>query len=377
MIFEISYENIQKPLSLLKSLISDKDYKSETKSITLECKDKEVKIFFKDKRLNTEMTFTLEDATMLMDGCVTCSFASFFEIVKVFKKSKEPLIVEQDQKLLLVGDGQYPEEILTLSDYVEPHEPVVGELWTSADTSHLVSGLELASTLLKKTTIPEEELNTQGIYISTSGKECSLNTFSVYGFHRSSFQSVNHMDKTICLPKTIASSLLKVVKTMKKEWELIFSIVPEELVEEDEEEYLKPSGILIQTADGKSEMFFALDVGIENGKHGDVFKELTQNIKDEVNKETTLEVKVDGLKLISKVKANDNLSFEDGKVLVTPSGFQATTVKKLVDKGAVDSDGKLYILNNDSREDKILLMMSNDNGQDKITTISYRLPPTA
>lgn len=374
MIFEITYENIQKPLAIIKSLITDKDYKSEVKQITIESKNKEVKLFFKDERIDTEMIFTLEDATLLLDGVVTCSFASFFEIIKVFKKSKEPLLIEQDQRILLVGDGQYPEEILTLTKDVEPHAPLAGELWASATASDLKGGLEIASSLLKKTSIPEEELNTQGVYMVTSGEESSLSAFSVYGFHRSTFNSVNHMDKTICLPKSIASTLLKIVKTMKKDSELVLSLVKAEVIEGEE---IRPGGILVQTTDGQSDMFFVLDVDSQNTQHAGVFEEIAQGIKNEVSKETTLELKVEGLKSISKVKAEDNISFVDGKVQLSQGGFQATMVKKLVDKGAVDDEGTLYLLNGNSQDNPILLMMVNDNGQDKITTISYRLPPTA
>lgn len=378
MIFEITYENIQKPLAIIRSLITDKDYKSEVKQITIESKNEEVKLFFKDERINTEMIFTLEDATVLLDGVITCSFASFFEITKVFKQSKEPLIIEQDQRILLVGDGQYPEEILTLTKDVEPHAPNAGELWVSATASDLKGGLEIASSLLKKTSIPEEELNTQGIYMVTSGEESSLSAFSVYGFHRSTFNSVNHMDKTVCFPKNIASTLLKIVKSMKKDSELVFSLVKAEVIEgEEEDEEIRPCGILVQTTDGHSDMFFVLDVENPNTQHAGVFQEITESIKNEVNKETTLKLKVDGLKSISKVKAEDNISFVDGKVQLSQEGFQATMVKKLVDKGAVDDEGTLYLLNGNSQDDAILLMMVNDNGQDKITTISYRLPPTA
>lgn len=377
MIFEITYENIQKPLAIIKSLITDKDYKSEVKQITIESKNKEVKLFFKDERIDTEMIFTLEDATVLLDGVVTCSFASFFEIIKVFKKSKEPLLIEQDQRILLVGDGQYPEEILTLTKDVEPHAPIAGELWASATASDLKGGLEIASSLLKKTSIPEEELNTQGVYMVTSGEESSLSAFSVYGFHRSTFNSVNHMDKTICLPKNIASTLLKIVKTMKKDSELVLSLVKAEVIEGEDEEEIRPGGMLVQTTDGQSDMFFVLDVESKNTQHAGVFEEIAQSIKNEVSKETTLKLKVEGLKSISKVKAEDNISFVDGKIQLSQGGFQATMVKKLVDKGAVDDEGTLYLLNGNSLDNPILLMMVNDNGQDKITTISYRLPPTA
>lgn len=371
MIFEVNYETLQKPLSMIKSILTDNDYKGDTKTISLEATQDEARIYFKDEKMGTEMIFSLDGSEVVLPGRVSCSFSTFFEVVKVFKKTKEVLLIEQEGEAVMVGDGVYPDEILTAKETEEVFDLESGTPLFQSKIGVMKDGIDLASSILKKTDIPEEQLNTQSILLATSGTQVSLNAFSLYAFHQMTFNATIHQEKSLSLPKTTASMLLKLAKAQKEdESEWCFSEV--------RGEEFDSTGVLIQSPDAKITMFFRLDLDTTGNSLSVMYQELGENIKQALSKGGTTTLFINNIKGIGKVTKDDNVAFDGNQLKLSSFGYSAPLFKKLVEKGAVKEDGKIFILDdNEDSTTPILCSYINDNGLEKITTMSYRVTATA
>lgn len=371
MIFEVTYENLQKPLSMIKSILTDNDYKGDTKTISLEATQNEARIYFKDERIGSEMIFILDDSEVVLPGRVSCSFSTFFEVVKVFKKTKEVLLIEQEGGAVMVGDGVYPDEILTAKETEDVFDLQSGTPLFQAKIGVMKNGIDLTSSILKKTDIPENQLNTQSILLATSGGQVSLNAFSLYAFHRTTFNAIVHQEKSISIPKTMASLLLKLAKAQKdneSEW-CFFEVLGEEF---------DSTGILIQSPDTKISLFFRLDLETNDNAKSAVFEALGANIKQALTKADTTVLSIDNIKSVGKVTKDDNIGFDGNELVLSSSGYSAQLFKKLVEKDAVREGEKIFILDDaENSTNPILCFYINDNGQEKITTMSYRVSVTA
>jgi hypothetical protein len=366
MIFEINYNELQVPLMMIKELLTDKEYKGDVKQITFEVTKEKAMLLFSDDRLGVRMKVELDGAQAELPGVATCSFSSFFEMVKVFKKSEEPILVEREGEFIRVDDGVYPEEMLKLKQDETPNllpntelvEPLLG-----ISGVRLRDGIQLASTIVRKTDIPADMIDTQAVYLGTEGDVVTFNSFSLHNFHRSKRMGTVYQEGMVQLTKPVASALAKIADVSKKsieEWSLS-SVNGEELLDK---------GILMKSADENISLFFTLSPLANWDMVSNTFKTVELNFKESMrltNTENILNVTKMG-----KVKAEDNVVIIDGNAVIQASGYPAPLIKKLWEKGAWEDSGTVFYADGGTGAKLVLCLFDDAEGEEKMTTLSYR-----
>lgn len=366
MIFEVNYNELQVPLSMIKVLLTDKEYKGDVKQVVFEVTKEKVLLFFNDDRLGVRMEVELDGAEAILPGEATCSFSSFFEMAKVFKKSEEPILVEREGDFIRIDDGVYPEEMLKLKPDVVPvilpsaelAEPFIGITGVG-----LRDGIQLASTIVRKTDIPADMIDTQGVYLGAEGNHVTFNSFSLHNFHRSKRKGTVYQEQMIKLPKPVASALSKITDTSKKsipEWRL-------SLVNGDDSD---EKGVLLASTSGNISLFFTL-APLENAKSfAHHFKAVELNFKE--TKGTANLESIEKLTTLGKVKLDDNVVIESGHCVVKPAGYPAPLVKKLWEKGAWKDNGQVFYADGGGGAKPVLCLYDSEEDEEMMTTVSYR-----
>lgn len=367
MIFEIAYNELQVPLAMIKELLTDKEYKGDVKLITLEVTRDKVSLLFEDDRLGVRFKYDFEEAEAELPGTATFSFASFYELVKVFKKSEEVILIERDGNSLRIDDGQYPEELLTLKPDMElnPYPQASSAVpYFSMESDTLIDGIQLASTILKKTDIPAGSIDTQAVYVGTGLGTVSFTSFSLHNFHRSIRPAmVSYDDRLILLPKPVASAIAKIATSGRKH------ILDWQVAEFPGDDFTKP-GILLQSEDNQAMFSFKLEPVDEEKSIRITFNTLEENFKEAV-KSAEL-TSLSDISDIGKVNTDDNLVIKNGEFHLEPSGYPAQLVRKLWEKGAWKEDGKVFYVESGISSAPIMCLYEEVNGEEKITGLSYR-----
>lgn len=363
MIFEVNYSDIQAPLAVIKELLTDKEYKGDVKAVTIEVTKESVFLHFHDNRLGIRIKARLNDADAQLPGTATCSFASFLEVVKVFKKSDEPLLIEREGDFLRVDDGVYPEEMMPVrEDASTPTFPDLnaGSEWLEMEAQAFGDSLQLASVMVKKSDLPAEMVDTQAVYMGTKGNQVSFSAFSLYNFQRSKRTAGVYRESLKHLPKMVASSLSKVALSGKKAY-------PTWTISEVEGEEDEDKGILLEDGNRLFSLFVTLPEASNASDLDGAYQTLEQNFHISLLNEECLHIT--DVVSMGKIKADDNCIIEDGVCKLNPTGYPAQHLRKLWEKGACDiyfySDG------GQGAQPAICLYNKDEDGE-KMTVLSYR-----
>lgn len=364
MIFEINYTELAKPLMMIKELLTDKEYKGDVKQVTLETLSDSAWLYFEDERLGIQIQAELKGAEVQLPGTFTASFASFFENVKVFKKSEEPILFEREDEWLRIDDGIYPEELLRLKEEsargVLPREDE-GKLILRTTDVVLKEGLQLASGILKKSDIPQHELDTQAVYLTTADGFVSFRSFSLYNYHHSKRKAEVHQPEVVQFPKTKASAVLKMMNAEKQagiKWAL-YSV---------DGESVSTPGILLHDEENHITVFMKMEISKEKEALQKMFAQIEANFLNEM--ESAEKQPAANMSTLEKVKANDNAFLNEGKWEVGYSGYPAQLVKKFIETNPLGQEGVLFYSGNE--EAPALCLFSENEDEQKMTTLSYR-----
>lgn len=372
MIFEITYNELQVPLAMIKELLTDKEYKGDVKLVTFEVTKEQVSLLFDDDRLGIRFKYDFHEAEPELPGTATCSFASFYELVKVFKKSEEAILIERDGISLRVDDGQYPEELMALKPdkVTNPYPQMESAVpYFSIESDTLIDGIQLASTILRKTDIPAGNIDTQAVYVGTGLGTVSFTSFSLHNFHRSIRPAmVSYDDRLILLTKPVASAVAKIVVSGRKH------ILDWQMAEFPGDDFTS-SGILLQSEDAQATFSFKLEPIDGEASIRATFDALEVNFKEAVKSATLTSVK--DISGIGKVKTDDNVVIKNGEFHLEPSGYPAQLVRKLWEKGAWKENGKVFYVESGSNSAPIMCLYEEVDGEEKITGLSYRTALTA
>lgn len=367
MIFEINYNELQVPLAMIKELLSDKDYKGDVKVITFEVTKEGVSLFLEDDRLGVCFKYDLLEAEAELPGIATCSFASFYETVKVFKKSEEALIIERDGFVLRVDDGQYPEELLTLkADRDVSHFPdnTLATAILTIESEGLRDGIQLASSILRKTDIPVGNVDTQAVYLGTGLGTATFTSFSLHNFHRSTCPAVvSFDDRILLLTKPVASAIAKLVDSAK-------NVVEDWLISEFPGDQRNEAGIVIQSEDERVFINFRLDPIAHEREIRETFESTAFNFKEAIklgSVENVFEVE-----RTLKAKTTDNACVKAGKLTLNETGYPAQLLLKLRDRAAWGENGKVFYVDSGIKDMPVMCLYDVDEWNEKITCLSYR-----
>lgn len=370
MIFEINYNELQAPLAMIKELLTDKEYKGDVKRITLQVTKEKVFVYYHDDRLNLRIRAELDGADAQLPGMATCSFATFFETVKVFKKSDEPILIERENDHIRVDDGIYPEETVTLredEDVNELPDTALIEKFAGVRAECLRDGIQLATAIVRKTEIPSESVDTQGVYLGAKGDFIEFTSFSLHGFQRSKRLGVVYREHMLALPKPVASALAKVAHTGRNE-------IAEWTFSEGDAGEEAGNGLLVESDNGMFAMFFALETK-QGNQLAETFRAVEANFLETMASCQLGEIS--DVTSMGKVKTDDNVLIVDGVAVVNPSGYPAQMVRKLWDKGAWEESGKVFYSDGGNGQNPVLCLYSNEKSGEKMTSLSYRVAPNA
>lgn len=361
MIFETTYQTLELPLSLMRALISDTEYKMGRHALTLEVGEK-VTLTFYDKKMRVDMKYTIEDATPVLEGVATCSMTDFFEVLKSFKKAEDVLLIEREENLLRVDDGVYDEDVIGLLDdgdlvVIDENEKVTS--FFKADSKEFSAALSRSALMLKKTDIPADELDTQSVYIEARGTdELLFNVFAIHHAYREESSAELFHPVSLQFPKTMVSLLTRFTDALKKK---NLSFVLEE-ADRDEQSFLVLKGEHFEIAvKGK----FTIPVSKTN-----VFSTVAKNMENILSTLSPTEIKFSGA--ISKSKASDLVVLEDEKLVKAESGFSAQMLNRFEQKNAWTNQSQAYQIVEQDGQPTILVIRDEVPGVKKMMTFSYR-----
>lgn len=365
MIFQAEYKDLQKPMARIRALLSDADYKSDIKRITLEATQANVMIHYVDERLGLNIKAIVEDASIELAGKVTCTFASLNETLKVFKKSDESLMLEREEDILRIDDGVYPEEVLM----VQEDEPLndwemSDKVWATVPAEALKTGIQSCLPLLRKSDIPETELDTQAVYLMTSDSAVEVTAFALHSYHHAIFPAqVEKENRLIGLPKAIATVVAKLMEATASE-------CPSWILATVE----KANGRVFQLSDGEGfDVAIEQEMMVTEERLRVLFHSLTQNFRESMQEVEQLPFS--GTSEIGKVKASDNLVLADGKPVMSPVGFPAMLIKRAGDKGAISAESSYFHPPANEETAQLLCFYEKKNGIEKMTAFGYRGEP--
>lgn len=356
MIFEADFKSMEKPFQIMKSFLTDTDYKTEKHAVTIEVSEDVVTFSFYDPKMKLEMVYTMDDAEVTLEGIATCSMKGLYDCLKTFKKSDDVIMFEREGNLMRVDDGVYPEEILVL---FEDEELVVVETVDSIlplieiNGAFLSDMMSRAQVILKKTDIPSEKFDTQSIYlVGTSPNNLFLHSFSIHQSYTEETTASIHTDFTLELPKQMTSLLTRVS-----------SILPNMVISQG---FTDGQEVLYIKSNDENVYFYMKGSFVLKSNLGKAFHQMSVSVNHFLSNQN-LETLVD-LTLPGKVNARMNLSIQEGKFVETECGYAAKIMKDFIQKGAITKDS----LSVEQEDEGILYLSTADNHSKKTVVMSNR-----
>lgn len=355
MIFEADFKSMEKPFQLMKSFLTDADYKTEKHAVTLEVSDI-VTLTFYDPKTKLEMVYTMDDAEVMLEGIATCSMKALYDCLKSFKKSEDVILFEREGDIMRVDDGVYPEEMLVLFNdeelvVVETVDDIVPLF--NMNGTFLSDVMSRSQVILKKTDIPVDKFDTQSVYlVGTAPDNFFSHSFSIHQSYTEQTSATIHTDFTLEIPKQIASLLTRV------------SAVLDDI--QISQGFSDGQQVLYIKALDRNVYFFIKGNFILNSNLGKAFRQVANTTNEFFdNEEGTLLVE---LKLPGKVSAKTNLVVENGVFVEAENGYAGKVIKDFIQKGAI-TKGSLSF---ERKEDGILLLTTTDDYSVKTMAMSYR-----
>lgn len=359
--FETTYQTLELPLSLMRALISDTEYKMGRHALTIEVGEK-VTLTFYDKKMRVDMKYTIEEATPVLEGVATCSMTDFFEVLKSFKKAEDVLLIEREENLLRIDDGVYAEDVIGLLDdgdlvVIDENDQVTS--FFKANSKEFSAALSRSALMLKKTDIPTNELDTQSVYIEAKGKdELLFNVFAIHHAYREESSAELFHPVSIQFPKAVVSLLTRFTDALKNK---NLSFILEEALR-DEQRFLVLRGEHFEIAvKGK----FTVPVSKTN-----VFSTVAENMENLLSTLSTTAIK--NSSAISKAKASELVVLGDEKLVKAESGFSAQMLNRFKQKDAWTNQSEVYQIVEQDGHPTILVIRDAVPGVKKMMTFSYR-----
>lgn len=364
MIFQAPYKTLEKPLLLMKSVLSDKDYGTEKHLVTIEVpsdEKQEVLFSFYDKKSKTEIVYTMTDAEVLLEGIATCSLKVLYDTLKSFKKSDDVIMIEREADELRVDDGVFPEEMILLMD--DEELVVIEDIEESfplfsVDGSLLSSSLSRSTVILRKTDIPTEKVDTQAVYLTgMPDVPLSINSFSIHHAYTESIHGTTRYPFALAIPKPTAS-LLNRLLALLPEIECSSSTV------EDSE------SLLIQDVD-KHVRIMIKGSFMVNTSISTTFTSVKENLDERLASE---EVRlIENIKLPKKVTAQTNVQLSGDELVESVNGYSGKMLNDLIKKGGFDKNCHWL----DIQDEGVLLVRAKDDSSEKTLSVSYRTAESA